>query len=819
MDTLGKSVRDRQAIHIPLARQRNERSARIISDSLSLLLNRLGSSLRVIANLASAAWATQHRSRRTLANADQGQNDVSISDLISRARSRTTPLKLILLPPARFEPPSLERAFVEQNAISDTEGPTKLAARKQLGVTPLLERPAFRLLPSILGMFVPPHRFLSRGFEGAFLVEYTRRFTPHRRAVLLLGFIVWVVYVGWDICHGTQNEHYHGALFEILILRAAGALILLLGLSILHLKRPPQEILSEVVLSLVIIAVYFLITFTMTAIEFPINYLYYYPCLLMAIMFLCGLLRLRAKVVLGILFFFVACSMITFAFVDTKAHQQVFGGGTQYFRWYEVFYLASFALLGYAISVELERTARRSFLRERQLVRSKASIAAKNAELNRLNSDLEDSQAEMQTKTAALVAIKEEMRLRAERDNLNKSKFLAAAAHDLRQPVQALSHYLEAADYANQDGSPDRCREFINQAQVALGLTRSSFRAILDLSELEIGAVRPRYSSFDLQDLLDETVAAFQDMARRRQVRLHVRRRSGPPVVVRSDRHLLARVLDNLVSNAIKYSDPRKGPAAAVLVGMVGLPNRTRIDIVDNGVGIAKTQWASVFDPFVQIGNPTRDREKGFGLGLSIVNAIVPLLEGHRITMASTEGRGTRFSVELPRSMEAAVGPDFSAELQGVNLLELAGTYVLYVEDDTLVARATAAMFNGCGVLHEIVASVEELGHRVKMLDRMPDVVITDYRLPDDCNAEDAIRVVRDEFGNGMPVIVLTGEVAQLEDEAWYTPEICILRKPISPKVLLEKIRELSSSGIGGGSSVLAPSLTPHRPHSAARAQ
>lgn len=162
----------------------------------------------------------------------------------------------------------------------------------------------FRLLASILAMFIPPGRFGSRGFEREFIREYTRRFTPHRRAVLLLGSMVWIIYIGWDICHGIQNEHYHGALFEILLLRAAGALVIFLGLLMLYAERARREVVSEVVLSFVAVMVYFFITFTMTALEFPINYLYYYPCLLMVIMFLCGLLRLRAKVVLGLSFFF-----------------------------------------------------------------------------------------------------------------------------------------------------------------------------------------------------------------------------------------------------------------------------------------------------------------------------------------------------------------------------------------------------------------------------------------------------------------------------------------------------------------------------------
>ena len=121
--------------------------------------------------------------------------------------------------------------------------------------------------------------------------------------------------------------------------------------------------------------------------------------------------------------------------------------------------------------------------------------------------------------------------------------------------------------------------------------------------------------------------------------------------IVRSDRQLLARVLTNIIGNAIKYSDPSK-PKPVVVVGIVGLPNRARIDIIDNGIGIPSQHWEDVFQPFFQLGNAERDREKGLGLGLSIVKSIMQLLKEHRIDMRSTEGKGTRFSLDIPRADE-----------------------------------------------------------------------------------------------------------------------------------------------------------------------
>ena len=198
------------------------------------------------------------------------------------------------------------------------------------------------------------------------------------------------------------------------------------------------------------------------------------------------------------------------------------------------------------------------------------------------------------------------------------------------------------------------------------------------------------------------------------------------PVLVRSDRHLLGRVVANLVSNAIKYSDPGKDGRCGVVVGIVCLPNRVRVDVVDNGVGIAEPDWGRVFSPFVQLANPERDREKGVGLGLSIVNAIVILLAGHRLDMRSWEGKGTRFSLELPYG-DRQPQPALRAELrQPAGVLDLSGLYVFYVEDDGLVRRSTAALLDALGIRYELFASFEALEAALPEIERDPDLLISD---------------------------------------------------------------------------------------------
>jgi CheY-like chemotaxis protein len=255
---------------------------------------------------------------------------------------------------------------------------------------------------------------------------------------------------------------------------------------------------------------------------------------------------------------------------------------------------------------------------------------------------------------------------------------------------------------------------------------------------------------------------------------------------VRADRHLLARVLANLLSNGVKYSDSRKGDKATVIIGVVALPGRCRIDVVDNGIGIAESEQENVFKPFFQIANTEQDGEKGLGLGLSIVNAIVSTVDGHSLTMRSKLGFGTRFSVVLPRSSLGVFHIE-RANSESANV-DVAGLYVLYVEDNKGVRKSTETLLREFGVLCDVSSSVEELVGKLPKLERMPDIVLTDYHLSDGTTAIDVVNAVYAEFQTRIPTIVLTGESGDFQYSEGMNG-VVVLRKPISPKELLRQIR------------------------------
>jgi signal transduction histidine kinase/CheY-like chemotaxis protein len=485
------------------------------------------------------------------------------------------------------------------------------------------------------------------------------------------------------------------------------------------------------------------------------------------------LTRLRARVVLFLNVYFMAVSAIMLPFGEHSAA----GVLSSSYVAYSLSYVLIFAVVGSAVAVELERTARNAFVREKALA---------------------NSERKAQIDAAALVETKEKLRSLAEQRDLAKSKFLADAAHDLRQPMQALMNLLEAGRYALTRADVGRCSELLEQAQHAARVARSSFDAVLEISRLESGFVTAEYTNFPIHELIEDVVAPLLSAAADRGVKVRLRRSCHPNVFVRSDRHLLGRVLANLISTAIKYSDPTKADRATVIIAVICFRDRVRIDIVDNGIGIAKEQWHNVFKPFVQLRNPERDREKGVGLGLSIVNAIIGLLSDHSRDMNSAPGRGTRVSMRVPRADGAAEADDADGASQILTTSPVAGAYVLYVEDDVLVRNSTVSILDEHRILYEAFGSLHGMERRLRELERLPDLLITDFRLSDGHSGEDVVRTVARTFAETLPTIVITGEALSLEQQK-SLGNATILRKPVAPEILLAAISALLTGGLRAG--------------------
>lgn len=413
-----------------------------------------------------------------------------------------------------------------------------------------------------------------------------------------------------------------------------------------------------------------------------------------------------------------------------------------------------------------------------------------NAELKDKNQSLEISRNEQIARTNALIRLKDQQKRAAEDANSEKSSFLAAATHDLRQPMHALNLFLAAADEAARRGDSEESRKLITQARKSSVVMARLFDAVLDLSRLESGRVCPDYSVFDLSPLLRETVEQSTPFSAENGVALRLRCPANVSIWVRSDAHWIRRVLANLVSNGLKYADSNKAPRCAVLVGVVRSANRVRIDVVDNGIGIAQRHWDAIFRPFFQIGNVERDREKGLGLGLSTVNVMISMLDEHRIELKSSEGRGSRFSVELPICQSPTLASTREAPVEPITLPSaISGLYVLLVENDALVRAAMEALFRQWSVLVDSASSLAQLGEILDAIERYPDLIITDYRLTDSTTARDVAALAYGRLGKSIPCLIITGEVRATDQQV--CSERNVLVKPVTAELLKNKILEL----------------------------
>jgi two-component system, sensor histidine kinase len=636
----------------------------------------------------------------------------------------------------------------------------------------------------LVDMLCWPARFEDPRVEREFTLDYGRRFADFRRAALILGTLVWACFGWWEINLAQTSAVFHPYFPVIFAFRCAGVLGASVGIVLAFRLAFYRDVVAHWILlsGLTFMSVCMLVeTFVAPR---PFNFTHFFVGFYLIFFYQFGFLRLRAKATLaltsGVVIAIVLAQLITQAIEPAN-----FIAG--------MFYLLNVTLVGYSVNVDAERHVRNRFAAIRALAHSNDALQDANAELEDKHRDLERAQQDQRAKSEALIALREQQREDAERASQAKSRFLAAAAHDLRQPMHALNLFLAAVGEALDKRDFEESTRLIGEARKASALTARLFNAVLDLSKLESGHVKPSYTCVDLDGIAQETVEQLAPFAAERGVALHYRARrpDKPRALVRSDADWLQRVLSNLISNGIKYADPAKAGRRVVIVGLVRTPSYVRVDVVDNGIGIAEANWDTIFQPFVQIGNPERDREKGLGLGLSIVNAVVSLLEGHRLELKSIERRGSRFSVRLPvadvpacaETATTLVEPTLPSSL-------LRGLYVLLVEDDSLVRGSMEALFTQWGVLCESVRSVAELDALLQTIERVPDLVISDYRLPELSTARDVLRVLGQHLSRPVPCLVITGEAgANVEG---VLPERCVLSKPLSAETLSARMLEVT---------------------------
>ncbi|MFO6421225.1 hybrid sensor histidine kinase/response regulator [Hylemonella sp. W303a] len=386
----------------------------------------------------------------------------------------------------------------------------------------------------------------------------------------------------------------------------------------------------------------------------------------------------------------------------------------------------------------------------------------------------------------------------AEAAAADKSRFLAAASHDLRQPLHALALFVDALKSCPDNATATR-EALVRNVEQSLGAMDSLFHALLDISKLDAGVVRPVWASFPVQALLDDVLLNFSGPAQAQGLRLIVHPSAA---WVRGDRVLCGQMLGNLVSNALRYT--RQG---GVLVacrrerrgGREGRDGGWRIVVVDTGIGIAPDQLDEVFKEFVQIGNPERDRRQGLGLGLAIVRRIADLTR-IPVHVRSLPGRGSTFGFSLPRAEpQATAAPAVTANAVGdaTRRLEgqLTGRLVAVLDDEIQVREGMRALLQSWGAQVVAAPTSAALIAELNAQTRAPDLLVCDYRLQGGASGITAVHEVREEFNSPIPALLVTGDTAPDRLAEATASGLPLLHKPVPPRALRRMLAALARQG------------------------
>jgi len=370
----------------------------------------------------------------------------------------------------------------------------------------------------------------------------------------------------------------------------------------------------------------------------------------------------------------------------------------------------------------------------------------------------------------------------ADRANLAKSRFLATASHDLRQPLQTLS--LLNGALRRIVTAPDAV-DALRQEEQAIGAMSRLLNALLDISKLESGAIKPEMTDFTVAELFRELRSEFANLAANKGLNLQVEECTD---YVHSDPSLVEQILRNLVSNAVKYT--REGWVRLRCLHEAAL---VRIEVLDTGIGIPADQIAYIYDEFYQVGVPTNSSRDGYGLGLSIVQRIVKLLD-LKLDVRSELGKGSAFCLLIPATNERVAGAHVDSVMPSPLKLRTGGARILLVEDDLGVREATRMLLTVEGYRVTAVASLAE-ALRVARSGEGIDVLVTDYHLSSGTTGIQVIEVLRKAVQGALRAVLMTGDTSAAIKALPQDPHLRIASKPVNADELTGLLETLLAAG------------------------
>jgi signal transduction histidine kinase/ActR/RegA family two-component response regulator len=392
--------------------------------------------------------------------------------------------------------------------------------------------------------------------------------------------------------------------------------------------------------------------------------------------------------------------------------------------------------------------------------------------INRMAEDLEHSTRDLEQNVRDATTQLLEQKQAADATTSAKSRFLAAASHDLRQPLHTLLLLVGALRERLSAADPDTnlLTEHIEASAQTMG---TLLNTLLDISRLDASSIVARPECFPAQELLEAIERQFTPSAQEKGLFLRVHKTD---LNVFSDPALLERVLANLVANAIRYTDH-----GGILIGVRRVQKDwARFEVRDTGIGIAEEHRERIFEEFFQLDNHERGYGKGLGLGLSIVQRLVRLL-GSSIALKSAPGKGSCFMV---RAVRCELPPGWGRERVESNSANNRQPMVAFIDDDTHILEAMLALFDQWGIEAATGEDARSVIQDCRQIGRKPDVILSDYRLLDGRTGIEAIAELRAEFGADIPAVLVTGETGADNMQALDASGLPVLHKPLKPAKL-----------------------------------
>lgn len=368
----------------------------------------------------------------------------------------------------------------------------------------------------------------------------------------------------------------------------------------------------------------------------------------------------------------------------------------------------------------------------------------------------------------------------AEEAGWAKARFLAAASHDLRQPIQALMIFQELI--RPEIILTEKGEHYFSRSQQAVKSISNLLNSLLDISKLDSNTVKCEPQVVILENLLDEIRSEFMPLAKQKGIRLRIVKTS---ICLETDPWLLGQILRNLISNALRYTHTGK-----VLVGCRRRQNRLAIAIWDTGIGIQEKYLRAIFGEFFQVDNKERDRQRGLGLGLAIVDRAAKLLNA-TVTVSSELGHGSCFTISLPLGNEITKNSINPIEKSALSNFDLQDRLVVVIENETLIRKGIHSLLEnwGCKVISG--ESEDDVREQIHHQNKTIDMVISDFGLAGSNNGIDVIQNLRIHFGSDIPALLITGDTSQHAIQEANKANLKTLHKPIQPWLLQQTLTGL----------------------------